>query len=121
MLWFFIGHIFSILLSLFRVSRLSENDKDLEIIILRHQLDVMVRKQNKPIRPNRAEKATLALLTAYRAKTSIAVDYSTENRSMMSLSNTLIQSYFISFGAGSFYGLVHHLPHIFNHFVIDSS
>lgn len=64
MLWFFIGHIFSILLSFIRVSRLSENDKDLEIIILRHQLDVMVRKQNKPIRPNRADKATLALLTA---------------------------------------------------------
>jgi hypothetical protein len=32
--------------------------------ILQHQLDVMVRKQKKPIRPNRAEKATLALLTA---------------------------------------------------------
>ena len=44
MVWFFIGHIFSILLSLIRVSRLSENDKDLEIVILRHQLDVMVRK-----------------------------------------------------------------------------
>jgi hypothetical protein len=64
MLWFFIGHIFSVFLSLIRASRLSENDKDFEIIILRHQLDVMVRKQNKPIRPNRAEKAILALLTA---------------------------------------------------------
>jgi hypothetical protein len=64
MLWFLVRHIFSILLSLIRVSRLSENDKDLEIIILRHQLDVMVRKHHKPIRPNRADKATLALLTA---------------------------------------------------------
>lgn len=63
MLWSFIGNIFSVLLSLVRVSRLSENDKDLEIIILRHQLDVMARKQKQPIRPNRAEKATLALLT----------------------------------------------------------
>jgi len=69
MLWFFIGHIFSVLLSLIRVSRLSENDKDLEIIILRHQLDVMVRKQKQPIRPNQAEKATLALLTAQLKKT----------------------------------------------------
>ena len=56
MFWFFIGHIFSVLLSLIRVSRLSENDKDLEIIILRHQLDVMVRKQKKPIRPNGQKK-----------------------------------------------------------------
>jgi len=68
MLWSFIGNIFSVLLSLVRVSRLSENDKDLEIIILRHQLDVMVRKQNKPIRPNRVEKATLALLTTQLKK-----------------------------------------------------
>ncbi len=68
MLWFFICHVFAILLSLIRVSRLSENDKDLEIIILRHQLDIMVRKQNKPVRPNRAEKATLTLLTTQLKK-----------------------------------------------------
>jgi hypothetical protein len=53
MLWFLIRYIFSILLSLIRVSRLSENDKDLEIIILQHQHDIMVRPQKKPIRPNR--------------------------------------------------------------------
>jgi len=68
MLWSFIGNIFSVLLSLVRISRMSENDKDLEIIILRHQLDVMVRKQKNPIRPNRAEKATLAFLTAQLKK-----------------------------------------------------
>jgi len=68
MLWFLIGQFFSTLISLIRISRLSENDKDLEIIILRHQLDVMVRKQNKPIKPNRAEKVTLALLTAQLKK-----------------------------------------------------
>ena len=69
MLWSFIGNFFSVLLSLVRVSRLSEKDKDLEIIILRHQLDVMARKQKQPIRPNRAEKATLALLTGQLKKT----------------------------------------------------
>ena len=64
MLWSFIGSIFSVLLSFVYLSLLSEEDKDLEIIILRHQLDVMVRKQKQPVRPNRAEKATLALLKA---------------------------------------------------------
>ena len=68
MLWSIIGNIFSVLLSLVRVSRLSENDKDLEIIILRHQLDVMARNQKQPIRPNRAEKATLAILTGQLKK-----------------------------------------------------
>lgn len=50
------------------MSRLSEDDKGLEITILRHQLDAMARKQHKPIRPNRAEKATLALLSAQLKK-----------------------------------------------------
>ena len=45
MVCFLIGHIFSTLIALIRVSRLSENDKDLEIVILRHQLDIMARKQ----------------------------------------------------------------------------
>lgn len=56
-----------VLLSFVRISRLSENDKDLSII-LRPQLDVMVRKQNGSIKPNRAEKAMLAFLTAQLKK-----------------------------------------------------
>jgi putative transposase len=48
---------------LIHIGRLSEKDKDLEIMILRHQLDVMTRLQAKPVKPNRAEKMTLAMLT----------------------------------------------------------
>ena len=70
MVWFLIGHIFSTLISLIRISRLSENDKDLEIIILRHQLDVMVCKQSQPVSPNRAEKIVLAQLAASLRKSS---------------------------------------------------
>ncbi len=39
MVWFIITHIFSTILSLIQVSRLSDKDKDMEIIILRHQFD----------------------------------------------------------------------------------
>ena len=46
-----------------QVSRLSDKDKDLEVIILRHQLAVMTRLHAKPVKPNRAEKMTLAILT----------------------------------------------------------
>jgi putative transposase len=45
------------------IGRLSEKDKNLEIMILRHQLDVMTRLQTKPVKPNRPEKMTLAVLT----------------------------------------------------------
>jgi len=64
MIWFLIGHVISTLISFIRVSGLSKDDKDQEIIILRHQLDVMVRKQTQPIKPNCAEKVTVAQLTA---------------------------------------------------------
>ena len=52
MIWLAICYTFSILISLAYLGRMSEREKDLEIIILRHQLDVMVRKQKRPIRPN---------------------------------------------------------------------
>ena len=49
MIWLFFGKIFTHSPALIRVSRLSEHDKDLEIIILRHQLDVMVRNKRTRI------------------------------------------------------------------------
>lgn len=61
--WFILAHIFSTILSLIQVSRLSDQDKDLEVIILRHQLAVMTRLHDKPVKPNRTEKMTLAVLT----------------------------------------------------------
>lgn len=70
MLWYLLGHVISTLFSLIRVSGLSKDDKDLEIIILRHQLDAMVRKQTQPIKPNKVEKVTLAQLTAKLEKSS---------------------------------------------------
>ena len=51
---------------LFRLRLTSETDKDLEILILRQQLGILQRKQDKPIKPNRAEKLTLAVLSAKR-------------------------------------------------------
>lgn len=47
MIWLAILHIFSTVLELIHIGRLSEKDKDLEITILRHQLDVMTRLQAK--------------------------------------------------------------------------
>ena len=41
MIWLAILHIFSTVLELVHIGRLSDNDKDLGIMILRHQLDVL--------------------------------------------------------------------------------
>ena len=43
---------------------MSDQEKDLELMILRTQLDMAERKLHKPVRPTRAEKMTLAVLVA---------------------------------------------------------
>jgi len=62
MVWFLIAQIFSTLISLIQIGRMSESDKDLKIMVLRYQLGIAERKMQKPVRANRAEKMTLAVL-----------------------------------------------------------
>ena len=62
--WFVLAQIFSVLITIVSLGRLSEREKDLEILVLRQQLAILKRKQGQPVKPNRAEKMTLALLTA---------------------------------------------------------
>ena len=64
MIWFLISQLFSMILTLLRLGRTPDADKDLEILILRQQLGILQRKQEKPIQPSRAEKLTLAVLAA---------------------------------------------------------
>ena len=63
MVWFVISLTFSTLLELITIGRLSDQEKDLEILILRHQLDILERKRTEPIKPSKAEKLTLTVLT----------------------------------------------------------
>ena len=63
MIWSVFALVFSTLLDLFALRRLSEREKDLEILILRHQLDILERKQTQPIKISKAEKLTLSVLT----------------------------------------------------------
>ena len=61
---FILSYLFSTLISLVSIGRLSEQEKDLAILLLRHQLSILERKLDKPVKPNRAQKLTLAVLTA---------------------------------------------------------
>ena len=62
MVWFLVSQIFSTLISLIQIGRLSETDKDLELMVLRYQLGIAERKMQKPVRANRTERMTLAVL-----------------------------------------------------------
>lgn len=48
MVWFVVMQVFSTLLEWVRVGRRTEQEKDLEILLLRKQLAIMERKRDKP-------------------------------------------------------------------------
>lgn len=74
MIWFTIAQFFSILLTGLRLKQQSSGEKDLEILILRHQLAILKRKYNKVVRPSRSEKLILTVLTAlFRQKTKATI------------------------------------------------
>jgi putative transposase len=68
--WFIFKHIFSTIFTFITIGRLSHLEKDLEILVLRQQLSILQRKLNRPIRPCRVEKMTLAVLITKIMRTS---------------------------------------------------
>jgi hypothetical protein len=56
-------HLFSTLIDLVTVRRLSDRDKTLEILVLRQQLAIAEQKLHKPVRASRVQRFTMALLT----------------------------------------------------------
>jgi putative transposase len=63
MIWFVVMHLFSTLLDWVKIGRLTEQEKDLEILLLRQQLGIAERKLHKPVRASRVERLTIAVVT----------------------------------------------------------
>ncbi len=64
MVWFVLLHLVGFVVDLLTATRRTDRDKDLEILLLRHQLQVLQRQRPQPLRLTRWEKLTLAVLTA---------------------------------------------------------
>src|SRR5260370_37935405 len=64
MVWFVIMQILSTVLECLCLGRKTDREKDLEILLLRRQLEIVDRARGKPLRVSRAEKLTLAVLAA---------------------------------------------------------
>ena len=62
--WLILVIIFSALLALIRVSFSSDHEKDLEILILRQQLNILQRKRNQSVKPDRGDKLILSVLAS---------------------------------------------------------
>lgn len=56
MVWFILKHIFATFFDLINIRQLTNQEKVLEILILRQQLSILQRKLNHPIKPSHAEK-----------------------------------------------------------------
>ena len=64
MVWFVLVHLLGFVVDLLTTTRRPDRDKDLEILLLRHQLQVLQRERPRPARLTRWEKLTLAVLMA---------------------------------------------------------
>ena len=62
--WFLIGKLFSVLITLVRLGRLYETEKDFEILLLRQQISILLRTHDQPVCATRFEKLTLAVIAA---------------------------------------------------------
>jgi len=70
MVWFMVMQVVSMLVELVRLERQSESDKDLEILLLRRQLAIYERRQERAPRLSWGEKLALVVLaTKLKAKT----------------------------------------------------
>jgi hypothetical protein len=59
MSWFVVMQIFSVVLEWVKLGRRSEQEKDLEILLLRHQLAILERKQRTVVRVARTDQLIL--------------------------------------------------------------
>jgi len=62
MMWFVIMRMLSTIFECLWLGRKTDREKDLEILLLRRQLEIVDRAQHKPLRISRADKLTLAVL-----------------------------------------------------------
>jgi hypothetical protein len=64
MIWWVVMQVLSTLIEWIRIGRLSEQEKDLEILVLRKQLAIVEQQLDKLVRLSRAERLTLAVISA---------------------------------------------------------
>jgi hypothetical protein len=66
--WFLVGHFVAFLVDLVLGTRQGGRDKDLQILVLRHQLRLAQRQRPRPPRLTRGEKLTIAVLATALAR-----------------------------------------------------
>ena len=69
MVWLVLLHLVGFLVDLLTATRRTDHDKDLQMLVLQHQLRLLQRERPQPPRLSRFERLTLAVLTGRLART----------------------------------------------------
>ena len=72
MRWYILANIFKVFLTLFRLGFHSDQEKDQEILLLRHQLNILEPKRNQIVRADCVDRMLLSVL-ADRLKLTVGV------------------------------------------------
>ena len=65
MIWSLIAQGVKLVLDLLTLRYSANQDKDLEVLVLRQQIRILERRVGKPLRPSRVEKLMLAVTTVH--------------------------------------------------------
>jgi len=60
--WYILVNIFKIFLTLLHLNFRNDREKGMEILVLRHQLNILERKQNRIVRPDHTDRLILGIL-----------------------------------------------------------
>src|SRR5579864_6384666 len=65
MIWSLIAQVITLVIDLLTLHYSANNDKDLELLVLRQQIRILERRVGKPVRPSRVEKLMLAFTAVH--------------------------------------------------------
>jgi len=89
--WFMVAHFVAFLVDLFSARRADDRDKDVQILVLRHQVRLLQRQRPRPPRLTRGEKLTLAVLTAALARLTAGPRHQLDRYVLLCKPDTILQ------------------------------
>ena len=91
MFWFVLAHLAAFLVDLVLGVRRRDRDKDLQILVLRHQVRLLQRQRPRPPRLTRGEKLTLAVLAAALARLTVGPRHQLDQYLLMFKPDTVLK------------------------------
>jgi len=89
--WFVLAHLVTFLVDLTLGRRRLDGDKDLQILVLRHQVRLLQRQRPRPPRLTRGEKLTLAVLAAALVRATVGPRHQLDHYLLLFKPDTILK------------------------------